>query len=378
MQALLPAFLLTVFIAYNAATASPTLWRPNGVKLTPEALRLKSLLQSKKYLGTVSRQTGGPYACNGIRNRREIRRLSVAERADWAAAMIGLRSQPSEFDGFFEWDVLVLLHVSNADEAHGGSYFLPWHRLFLLRLENAIRQTRPNFALPYWDWSFDAADAALSPVWGATYAGGARAGPAAIPNGPFANLAATYPTEHTVMRNFSSGVSGAIPPIWPSELLQRVIDTADPWGRFSDAIEAAHDLPHVYIGGDMRQTAFSPNDAIFYLHHAFVDSLWSRRQASTGIADEFGGSHDFQNGVGTVAASSNYVFEAFDLSVQDALDISCVNYVTARNPPRFTASAARTEMPENVCTNEEFLASPEMTPRRCARANRILQNTSPA
>lgn len=373
MQSTLLALLLTAVISYNAASASPTESGPNRAILTPKAMRLKRLLRSKGYLDSISRQADTTFNCNGIRNRREIRTLSATERADWAAAMIELRTQPTEFDDFFEWDVLILLHVINVDEAHGGSYFLPWHRLFLLRLENAIRQTRPNFALPYWDWSIDAANAALSPVWGPTYAGGANQGPAAIPNGPFANSVGTYPEAHTVLRNFSSGVSGAIPPIWPVPLLQQVIDTVNPWGRFSDAIEAAHDLPHVYIGGDMRNTGFAPNDPIFYLHHAFVDSLWFRRQASTGIPDEFGGTHDFR--AGTRAVSSGFEFEAFGRSPQDAFDISCVNYVTVNNPQRF-ASPATTENPENICRNPGFLESPELSPRRCARANRILQNTT--
>lgn len=376
MQFLLIPFLLSSFFGYNVATASPTIRRRQEVKLSPEALRLKSFLRSEEFLNSVSRQTDTTFNCNGIRNRREIRTLSEAERADWATALIDLRTQPTEFDGLFEWDVLVLLHVINADEAHGGSYFLPWHRLFLLRLENAIRQTRPNFALPYWDWSVDAADAALSPVWGPTYAGGANIGPAAIPDGPFANSVGAYPSQHTVVRNFSAGVSGAMPPIWPAPLLEQVIDTVSPWGRFSDAIEGAHDLPHVYIGGDMRNTAFAPNDPIFYLHHAFVDSLWSQRQASTGIADEFEGTHDFQEG--TVTVSSGFVFQAFNRVPQDAFDISCVNYVTANNRRRFQTFVPQTETPENVCTNPLFLESPELSPRRCARANRILQNTTPA
>lgn len=44
---------------------------------------------------------------------------------------------------------------------------------------------------------------------------------------------------------------------------------------------AMHNAVHVWVGGQM-QTASSPNDPAFFLHHANIDRLWSQWQARYG------------------------------------------------------------------------------------------------
>ncbi len=36
-----------------------------------------------------------------------------------------------------------------------GRRFLPWHRVFLLRLEEELHRADPCAILPYWDWDPD-------------------------------------------------------------------------------------------------------------------------------------------------------------------------------------------------------------------------------
>lgn len=278
------------------------------------------------------------YNCNGIRNRRDIRDLSAAEVQDWQTAISELISERQSNPNSF-WDILVQVHIAFTGEAHRGSYFHPWHRLFLLVLENVIRgRGRPNFALPYWDWSVDAIDAALSEIWNTDLVGGAQrsasGAPLPIPNGPFAGTTAAFPSPHTVLRNFTSGVSGGMRSLI-DESIMRLIINATTFSTFAVNAEIAHDIVHVGVGGDMAVVNNAPNDPIFYLHHAFVDFVYNRRQTIFGVND-FGGIHNFPGGAQSV--SPNFVFQAFGRPASDGFSTPCVNYI----PYSFAASSIRT------------------------------------
>ena len=65
------------------------------------------------------------------------------------------------------WDLFVLWHYytmntptpagASRNAAHMGPVFLPWHRWFLLLLEQQLQRVLndANFGLPYWDWAAD-------------------------------------------------------------------------------------------------------------------------------------------------------------------------------------------------------------------------------
>lgn len=305
-------------------------------------------------------------SCKGVRTRREIRDLSIRERLDWQQALLSLTTPVD--GGLSEWDALIQAHVDHGDEAHGGAYFLPWHRLQLLRLEDAIRRTRPNFALPYWDWTIDAENAARSPVWKAHLAGGAIPG-GGIVNGAFANLEARLPWPHLITRDFKSNVDYTLPQLWTKADIDAVVRT-QPWPEFADAIEAAHALVHVSIGGDMMDTRTAPNDPVFWLLHAFVDAIFDSRIRAHGT-DEFAGSHDFVDG--TRPAHQSFILQPFGSSVRDAIHTSCVRYAPASIVGR-SLRRAPTHLPPDVCMRGKFSSNKTQSVSRCRKGFRVLQS----
>ena len=52
---------------------------------------------------------------------------------------------------------------------YGGpnTFFLPWHRWYILQVENLLRQISPGITIPYWDWSLEANTWTQSEVYGA-------------------------------------------------------------------------------------------------------------------------------------------------------------------------------------------------------------------
>lgn len=191
------------------------------------------------------------------------------------------------------------------------------------------------------DWSLDASNPADSPVWGPDLLGGATPG-TCIPSGPFADIARLFPFQRCVWRGFTTSPTGAKTmggqAFDDSGTLQAAIRANTTYEQFYEAIELAHGSPHVFIGaaeldpretrpaftGDMRLPRTCPQDPVFYLHHAYIDSLWARRQEAPGrSADEYGG--------GT-AGPSDGLTPFGSATVSDTFRLPCVTYVRPLMP----------------------------------------------
>ena len=136
--------------------------------------------------------------------------------------------------------------------AHGSSNFLPWHRDYLFALESRLRLFNPLVTIPYWDWSNNPSlpapltDPIAMAAWGITR------------NSSITNL----PT--------------------PVQVTNTLAQTT--WNNFRTSLEGIHNAVHGRVGGNMGG-AGSPQDPVFWLHHAFVDKIWADWQKiNTGAA----------------------------------------------------------------------------------------------
>ncbi|MCJ1352127.1 MAG: hypothetical protein MMC33_002111 [Icmadophila ericetorum] len=203
-------------------------------------------------------------------------------------------------------------------------YFLPWHRMFVYLYEKALREECGYTGYqPYWDWPEYAYNQQDSPLFdnSSTSIGGDGAyiphgtvnftapglpGPFSFPrppgtgggciqSGPFKNMTITLGplSAPTIAGNKNPGPNGLgynprclVRDFLTSQSTTQLtyedvtdlITQSDSIHTFEPKSEGAvsvHAGGHGYVGDDMGDLFSSPNDPVFYMHHAMLDRVWT-------------------------------------------------------------------------------------------------------
>ncbi len=215
------------------------------------------------------------------------------------------------------WDKATQLHMLDFYIIHSGQgfdyNFLPWHRGFLLWMEEQMRSIDPLVTLPYWNWEtnpvtdFPILSDDLNGHTGTL--GEARAS-AANPTGrvgfPFDSLDSNFQTdpngyfEDTGVCdvNLFNGADPSCNPAKPPEILDRHVkadqspldfglapDSAvyaeTTYEAMSPILEGnAHGMAHAYLcdQGEVSRSR-SPMDPMFWLLHTNCDRIWAQWQS---------------------------------------------------------------------------------------------------
>jgi tyrosinase len=133
----------------------------------------------------------------------------------------------------------------------GTQRFLPWHRVYLFRLENLLRQKQPGVTIPYWEYAND--HARPDWVW--------------KPPG--------------VVRNTPGAGGGAL----PTQATMDSILLKSSYTSFTSSLESqAHNQVHNWCNGTISAPPTAAQDPIFWLLHANVDHVWDTwQQNHTGV-----------------------------------------------------------------------------------------------
>ncbi|KAI0329743.1 Di-copper centre-containing protein [Cubamyces sp. BRFM 1775] len=159
--------------------------------------------------------------------RREWRKLSLPERAEWIAAINCLAKLPHtnaltpsvdpsisnippvNSSGSY-WDDIVYIHMDLNTKIHNTGLFFPFHRFYVNAVESAMKDfCGYTGAFPYWDWSIDAHDVQNSPLFreASPISGlGGWGDPSKdfqVQDGGFRHLEVAYPIPHIIRRNFT-------------------------------------------------------------------------------------------------------------------------------------------------------------------------------
>lgn len=128
----------------------------------------------------------------------------------------------------------------------GYKRFLPWHRALLIEFENEMRKHVPDITMPYWDWEADQ---------------GQLVGMEILDRLNDTRKIWTRDPYHTF-------------PIKHKEVLD-LVNNVDTYFEFSKELERGPHLQgHNWAGGSMMRMMNSPEDPLFYFHHANVDRWW--------------------------------------------------------------------------------------------------------
>ncbi|CAL9628170.1 tyrosinase MelC2 [Streptomyces sp. enrichment culture] len=220
--------------------------------------------------------------------------LTAEEKRRFTAALLELK-RSGRYDEFVTTHNAFIVSDTDHGErtGHRSPSFLPWHRRLLLEFERALQSVDASVALPYWDWTEDAGRGVRSPLWAPDFLGGdGRSRDGRVTDGPFAASTGAWPITvrvdgRTYLRR-ALGAGGRTLPTRAeveSVLSMPVYDTP-PWNSGSDGFRNhlegwrgvnLHNRVHVWVGGHMA-TGASPNDPVFWLHHAYVDKLWAEWQ----------------------------------------------------------------------------------------------------
>ncbi len=177
-----------------------------------------------------------------MRCRKNYRDLTSDEKTRFVSALYQLKSNGT-IDAFANQHS-TLFHMG----IHETSHFLPWHRDFLRRFEDALRAIDGRITIPYWNSIVD--QSTSDPLW------------------------TSFLGQFNSAWNLGRTFSGSLPT--QQQLTQTLgLGTYDVfWQQLEDVI---HNPPHSWVGGVMASTA-SPGDPVFYLHHCWIDLLWAEWQ----------------------------------------------------------------------------------------------------
>lgn len=225
-----------------------------------------------------------------MRTRRDVYKLGTGDQTlHWYGLAIDRMRQKAASDPT-SWLYQGAVHGTSPVSAahrrfwaqcqHGSAFFLPWHRMYLLRFERIVAAEvaalggPADWALPYWNYSTNAAHRALPPEFRS-------------PTDSNGNPNPLYVAQRSAAANAGQTILG------PRDVdLSRCLTAPGTtlgggffggmvvahFGGMTGMLESVpHNAVHVRVGGSGGWMA-NPNhaalDPIFWLHHANIDRLW--------------------------------------------------------------------------------------------------------
>ncbi|TXB99039.1 hypothetical protein FocTR4_00013439 [Fusarium oxysporum f. sp. cubense] len=206
-------------------------------------------------------------SCENPTKRVEWREFDDAARQQYTDAVLCLSTKPSRLGlNTTLYDDFPYVHAHLGKQIYSVASFLPWHRYFVHVYEGALKECGYREFMP-----LNKAESIYN----------GRAVRKCLDDVPFKDLVPAYLTTnydpHCLARGWNDGseqVGDMLSDAYTKEAVAKVQEIKG-YDEYRQKLEGGpHGAIHSAIGGDMIPNT-SPNDPIFFLHHAQIYRLWS-------------------------------------------------------------------------------------------------------
>ena len=191
-----------------------------------------------------------PITCHAYDDKLCIRKDHRSLTSDEQNRFLNAFTQINAINAFGS---MVDIHANAIHQMHSFQRFLPWHRIYLLRMEALLMMVDSTVCIPYWKSS----DEQSFPSWLLGFT-------------PTVNLIGG---PHTVTRNF--GLSQL-----PNVAAVATVMANGTFNAFTPLLQGLHNSGHAWVGGSMGNIRTAPADPVFWMHHAEIDRIWAEWQVA--------------------------------------------------------------------------------------------------
>lgn len=154
------------------------------------------------------------------------------------------------------------------------------------RFESALRKEEPQASLPYWDSTLEEGlpNPIDSVIW-SDFLFGSVKGAVVTGVAKFWYFAGFNQSESSVLNRNVSQEGMPVSPTLVQFFLSRK-KLRELTACVDLTVEQTSRSLHEYVGGTMRNIYYSPQDFLFFLHHAYLDYLWEKFRMTRQTAEE--------------------------------------------------------------------------------------------
>ena len=199
--------------------------------------------------------TPPPGGCSSLRVRRSWYALSTAERQLYTATVVQIASGAAGNSLRDRYIVLIDIHQSlwTSGQIHQSWFFLPWHRWYLVQLENLFREVDCSITIPYWPWESERFRGGWnSEFWASSNGVGSGSGGNCVTNGPFrqSEFSITdYARQYVSRSCLRRRRSGSMPS--QNDVFNAQATPSWQFSEYTNLIDVMHGSVHCAIDGTM-------------------------------------------------------------------------------------------------------------------------------